>query len=210
MTSNDSTMEDLLKANAEWARGVVEADPNFFKESAKKQSPKVLWIGCSDSRVPASVITGSKPGDIFVHRNIANQVHLSDDNALSVVDYAVGHLGVKHVVVVGHSNCGGAAACVKAASAPPPDGPPNTPLLRWLEPLTNLARSLSVNLLPSTEAISLLVTENVKQQVQNVIETETIKEAWARGEDVRIHGWVYDLSTGILSDLGITRGPELA
>ncbi|KAF9652085.1 carbonic anhydrase [Thelephora ganbajun] len=146
--SNDSTTQDLLRGNAKWAQAVVKANPDFFKESAKIQSPKVLWIGCSDSRVPASVITGSKPGDIFVHRNITkyvrkgfflssallncacvyNQVYLYDDDTLSVVDYAIGHLKVKHVVVVRHSNCSCIAACVKAASAPPPDKPPNTPL----------------------------------------------------------------------------------
>ncbi|KAF9643563.1 carbonic anhydrase [Thelephora ganbajun] len=178
-------MQDLSRANIEWTQAAVEDDEDSSIRSAKGQSPK-------DLRVPASVTKGSEPGGIFIHRNIAkyagrvfssaslncawvySQVHLCDANALSVVDYAVGHLKVKHVVVVEHSNCGGVAACVKAANTPPPGEPPNTPLLRWLESLTNLARLLDVGSLPPTEAHSLLMAENVKQQVQNLTKMETI------------------------------------
>ena len=150
-----------------------------------------------------------------------SQVHLDDYNVLSVVDYAVGQLDVKHgrsrvplrsewevirtlfpVAVVGHTHCGGAAACVKAASSP--HQPANSPLARWLEPLTELARSLKDDSLQEKEAISLLVKESVKKQVKNLVETETIKKAWGKGDDVRVHGLVYDLSTGRLSDLGVT------
>jgi len=113
------------------------------------------------------------------------------------------------VVVVGHSQCGGAAACVAAASAPPPAEQPDAPLLRWLAPLTNLARSLDVASQQPTEALSLLVKESVRRQVQNLTKTETIKGAWARGEDVQIHGWVYDIPTGTLIDLGMTHAPDL-
>jgi len=159
---------------------------------------------------------------------IYSQVHLDDDSVLSVVTYAVDHLKVKHgrftlvsqvrwglirslslVVVVGHSQCGGAAACVAAASAPPPAEQPDVPLLRWLAPLTSLARSLDVASKEPKEALSLLVTESVRRQVQNLTKTETIKGAWARGEDVQIHGWVYDIPTGTLIDLGMTHAPGL-
>jgi len=209
MSSNNSTLQNLLQNNVKWAQAVREADPDFFERSSKGQSPQVLWIGCADSRVPESVVTASKPGEIFVHRNIANQVHLDDDSVLSVVAYAVDMLKVKHVIVVGHSSCGGADACVTAARAPPPDAPPSTSLHRWLTPLANLARSLGVDKLEQPEALSLLVKENVNQQVQNLVKTETIKGAWARGDDVQIHGWVYNLSDGTLNDLGVTQAPGL-
>jgi len=151
-------------------------------------------------------------------------VHLDDDSVLSVVTYAVAHLKVKHgrlapisrvgsglikhlspVVVVGHSQCGGAAACVAAAGTPPPAEQPNVPLLRWIAPLTNLVRSLDLSSLSTEEALSLVVKENVKRQVQNLTKVDPIKEAWARGEDVQVHGWVYDIPTGTLSDLKITQ-----
>ena len=154
---------------------------------------------------------------------IYSQVHLNDDSVLSVVTYAVAHLKVKHggfapvsrvrmglirypflVVVVGHSQCGGAAACLKAADGPPPPDKPTVPLLRWLTPLTNLVRTLDLGLLGPAEALSLVVKENVKQQVQNLAKTDPIKEAWAQGQDVQIHGWVYNIPTGTLADLGVT------
>jgi len=125
-----------------------------------------------------------------------------------VLDFRWGlirHLSL--VVVVGHSQCGGAAACLAAASTPPPEEKPNVPLLRWLTPLTNLVRSLDLASLESAEALSLVVKENVRQQVQNLIKTDPIREAWARGEDVQIHGWVYDIPTGTLTDLGVTHAP---
>ena len=155
-------------------------------------------------------------------------MHLDDDSVLSVVTYAVGLLKVKHggfalisrvrmglisylspVVVVGHSHCGGAAACLAAAGGPPPEEQPGVPLLRWLAPLTNLVRSLDTASLEPAEALSLVVKENVKQQVQNLTKTDPIKEAWARGDDVQIHGWVYNIPTGTLADLGVTHAPGL-
>jgi carbonic anhydrase len=204
MSSEDPVVQGLLENNKKWAKAVVEADPDFFVRSAEGQSPQVLWIGCSDSRVPGAVVTASKPGDIFLHRNIANQVHLHDDNVLSVVDYAVAHLKVKHVIVVGHSECGGAKHCLEAAQDPCPP-PQDTPLHRWLEPLTNLARSLGLGSDPPPEgALSILVKENVIRQVQNLTETETIKHAWDECKDVWIHGLVYDLSTGLLGEPVVT------
>jgi len=184
--------------------------PDFFKKSAEGQSPKLLWIGCADSRVPESIVMAAKPGDIFVHRNIANQFHLSDDSAQSVLTYAVAHLGVEHVAVVGHTLCGGAAACHSAATQPPdPSQPPLAPALgRWLEPMTTLAKNLNLGSLDSEMALRILVEENVKAQVANVIQTETIVNAWKAGKKVLVHGWVYEIERGQIRDLGISVGPE--
>jgi len=192
MASNDLVIQKLLENNIKWAQGIVHADPGFFIRSAAGQTPQVLWIGCSDSRVPESVITRFMPGDIFVHRNIANQVHPNDDNVLSVVEYAVGALKVKHVIVVGHTECGGAKHCLKAAEEPPE--PPKDPLHRWLEPLTELARSLP----QQDRTLPILVKRNVEKQVQTLKGLETVQKA-----KVKVHGWIYDLSTGHLDDKAV-------
>jgi len=204
---DSSVLKNLLSANAKWADEVNKADPDFFRRSAEGQSPQVLWLGCSDSRVPESVITAAKPGDIFVHRNIANQFHLDDDSALSVLAYAVDHVGVTHVVVVGHTHCGGAEACLKASSGPPVN--PTTPLARWLAPLTELARSLKIAPMSVDGALQQLVEQNVKVQVENLARSKTIVDAWAGKKKVSIHGWIYDLSSGKLRDLGVSKvGPS--
>ncbi|CCL98180.1 uncharacterized protein FIBRA_00174 [Fibroporia radiculosa] len=199
----DSILARLLANNAQWAEDVEKTEPGFFTECAKGQSPKVLWIGCADSRVPESVLSVSKPGDIFVHRNIANQVNLTDDNILSVLTYAIDHLGVSHVIVVGHTQCGGAAACHAAAHAATSVGPPSTPLERWLAPLTAIAKDTGCD-------VSQLVVENVRAQVQNVVKSETVRGAWARGKDLQVHGWVYEIEQGQLRDLGISVGKNNA
>ncbi|EDR06715.1 carbonic anhydrase [Laccaria bicolor S238N-H82] len=210
--ASDSSFEKLLEANAAWAHGVTEKDPNFFKKSAEeKQKPHTLWIGCSDSRVPESVITAARPGDIFVHRNIANQVHLHDSNVLSVLKYAVDFLHVQHVVVVGHTVCGGADACLNAVKNNYPDNqtintlPVESPLNIWLTPLTKFTRSLPLSVTPPDKALSLVVHENIKKQVEILAQTDTIRDAWARKDEVQIHGWVYNLATGRLDDLHITQ-----
>ncbi|KAJ3783913.1 carbonic anhydrase [Lentinula aff. detonsa] len=219
--SHHTALAQLLSANAQWAKDVERLEPGFFKESAKGQTPQTLWIGCADSRVPESVITGAKPGDIFVNRNVGNQVNLDDDNMLAVLTYAVEHLGVEHVVVCGHTECGAAAACFGACSsfvpgqAPVtiPVDPADAPLNRWLAPLTTLAASLEISSAPANEALPLLIQENVKAQVNNLCRTEVIAKAWAngkspKGKEVWVHGWVYDVSTGTIRDLGISRGPK--
>jgi carbonic anhydrase len=216
MAEQLSVPQRLFALNARWAKDVEKAEPDFFCRSAEgPQKPHTLWIGCSDSRVPESVITNSRPGDIFVHRNIANQLHLKDDNVLSVLAYAVEHLLVKHVVIVGHSECGGAAACIGAVQSPKypelgpaqtlPDNSAEEPLNRWLAPLTELVASLNISTLPKSEALPIVVEENVKRQVQNLCQTATIKLAWEKGQEVSVHGWVYDLSTGQLKDLEISK-----
>ncbi|CAL1697430.1 unnamed protein product [Somion occarium] len=126
-----AVLSRLLAQNAQWASDVDLAESGFFQQSAQGQAPKVLWIGCADSRVPESVVLAAKPGDIFVHRNVANQVHLHDDNVLSVIQYAVDAVGVEHIIIAGHTNCGGAAACHAAAQSNAASPAPSTPLGRW-------------------------------------------------------------------------------
>jgi len=201
----DATLGKLFLSNSQWAAAVDSAEPDFFQQSAQGQSPKILWLGCSDSRVPESVITASRPGDIFVHRNIANQVHPDDASVLSVIMYAVAVVGVEHVLVVGHTNCGGAAACLKVANggALPPE-----PLAGWLAPLTALTRALDLKGASDSEALRKIVEEGVRAQVANVARTAPVQNAWADGrKNLWVHGLVYDLETGKLRDLNVTRGP---
>ncbi|KAG2346918.1 carbonic anhydrase [Suillus weaverae] len=188
--------EGLINANEEWAQSIIKDNPNFFKDSATRpQTPKVLWIGCSDSRVPPAVVTASMPGDIFNHTNIANQFHSFDDNANSVLSYAVDTVGVEHVVLVGHSVCGGVIAAIKAAAEP------NKPTMRWLFPLVQLVRSLDLRGLSEDEAVNKVVAANVFRQVDNLCKSKPISAAWAAGNNVCVHGWVYDLATGRLREL---------
>ncbi|KAG1777930.1 carbonic anhydrase [Suillus placidus] len=196
----------LLNANEEWAQSIIKDTPDFFIQSATGQSPKILWIGCSDSRVPESVITASKPGDIFVHRNIANQFHLDDDSALSVLTYAVKVVGVEHVILVGHTNCGGAAACLKIvedAAANPDASQPDSPLIRWLSPLIARVQSLDLSAYSAAEALDKVVETNVIAQVDNICKSEPITTAWADpdAKKVIVHGWVYDLAGGRINEL---------
>ncbi|KAF9228209.1 carbonic anhydrase [Gyrodon lividus] len=212
MSPSLSVVEELLFANKQWAETVDEAEPGFFKESTKGQYPKILWIGCADSRVPESVVTGSKPGEIFVHRNIANQFHLEDDSALSLLTYAVNVVGIEHVILAGHTHCGGAAACYQAAqeAAANPHAPKAASALsRWLTPLTDMVGKLDLSNKTPSEALDHIVEENVKRQLENICQTEPIKSAWARseGKQVWVHGWVYDIGTGRIKDLKVSRGP---
>lgn len=211
------SLNRLLSDNARWAEELNHAEPDFLPTLAKGQAPQVLWIGCADSRVPESVITRSRPGDIFVHRNVANQLLPDDANAMSVLTYAVGTLGVQHVVVVGHSECGGVTACLKAAqnhSDGPittiPSLPPDAPLNRWLDPLTNHILSLPLSSMPKEEALPIVIQENVKWQVEHICKTKVITEAWSNSDpkkQVWVHGWIYDLASGRLRDLRISRSP---
>ncbi|KAF9454631.1 DNase I-like protein [Macrolepiota fuliginosa MF-IS2] len=187
MSVDQNTIERLLSSNAQWAEDVKLAEPDFFIESAKGQSPHTLWIGCSDSRVPDSSVTGTRPGEIFVHRNIANQLHSTDVNFLAVLD-----------------ECGGAAACLDAVQredftpdepiATIPNLPIDAPLNRWLEPLTRHVSTLGVSTTPRGEALPLVVEENIKNQVKSLCKTQTIVDAWTKGtlkgQDVWVHGWI--------------------
>ncbi|KAG8849567.1 hypothetical protein FRB96_000717 [Tulasnella sp. 330] len=203
---NKMSLQRMFSANAQWAEDVNKERPDFFKATAEGQSPKLLWIGCADSRVPESIVMAAKPGDIFVHRNIANQFQLNDDSALSVLAYAVEFLHVENVAVVGHTHCGGAAACLDNAKKP--KGPPSeVPLWRWLDSMTDLARQPKVVGAQGDHALAVLIEENVKAQVANVLKTETIQEAWRAGKKVVVHGWIYDIEKGQIRDLGISVGP---
>ncbi|KAK7020469.1 inositol polyphosphate phosphatase [Favolaschia claudopus] len=197
----------FFSLNSEWAKRVRSQEPEFFAKSATGQAPKLLWIGCADSRVPESVVTAVRPGEIFVHRNIANQFHLEDNSVQSVLTYAVNALGVEHVVVVGHSECGGAAACFGAANSAHfnpsaqvctivPGLEPDAPLNQWLTPLTKLVAALKLSSVPKAEALPLIVEENVRRQVQNLCMAQTIVDAWTDNKKVWVHGWVYDLAKG--------------
>ncbi|KAG1778143.1 carbonic anhydrase [Suillus placidus] len=184
-------IQTLLNANEEWA------------QSTTGQKPKILWIGCSDSRVPESVITASKPGDIFVHRNVANQFHLHDDSALSVLTFGVKEVGVEHVVLVGHTHCAGAMACIEAAKDTAANPGASTPLTRWLSPLTALVQSLDLSACSANEALNKVVEANIIKQVDNICKSEPITTAWADpdAKKVTVHGWMYDLAEGRIKEL---------
>jgi len=208
MTNPDtSIISKLFESNRKWASDVAQSKPDFFTVSAKEQQPKVLWIGCADSRVPESVILACAPGDIFVHRNIANQFHLDDTSALSVLQYAVDHVGVEHVIVAGHTGCGGAAACYEVAcGGSPVDG--KSPIAHFLTPLVKLAKELGLgdkNGPTKDEALKLLIEENVRSQVRNIVNSETIQNIWSKGKNVTVHGWIYGLDTGLVRDLQVSQ-----
>jgi carbonic anhydrase len=188
------SFEKLLLENKAWAAEKIDEDPKFFDRLAHVQTPEFLWIGCSDSRVPANEVTGTQPGEIFVHRNIANLVIEDDLNVLSVLEYAVTHLKVNHVIVCGHYGCGG----IKAAMSDKSFGI----LDKWLARIKTVyqANFDEINALPDADAQADLLTElNVKQQVINLSKTETIINAWKTGSAPHIHGWAYGLKDGILN-----------
>lgn len=188
--------EQLLLANKAWAKEKTEDNPEFFRNLAKGQSPRFLWIGCSDSRVPADMITGTEPGEIFVHRNVANMVVHTDLNMLSVLQYAVEVLKVKHVMVVGHYGCGGVRASMQKNHLGLID--------KWLLNIREVYR-LNRNELNEIEnedkRADRLVELNVKEQVFNLAKTSIIQKAWAERQGPYIHGWVYGMEDGVLKDL---------
>lgn len=206
-TSPFPEINGLLENNQKWAKGVCDSEPEFFPRQTKGQAPGFLWIGCADSRVPESVVMNCKPGEVFVHRNIANQFQLEDDSANSLLDYGVMTVGVKHVMVVGHSACGGCIAAYHAP-APNPSEPPHNSLTRFLDPLVKLRHGL-----PEGSSVDDLIEANVKLGVENLAKSDIMKAAWAEAKEgkrkeVFIHGWVFDLATGLLRDLGVSRGPN--
>lgn len=192
-------VKELVKRNHEWADGVTANDPKFFSDLAAGQSPQFLWIGCSDSRVPAEQVCQLKPGDMFVHRNIANLIIPTDMSSMSVIQYAVEVLKVSDVIVCGHYGCGGVAASMANQSLGLIDG--------WLHSIkSTYNRNLDeLNKLPdgSPEKINALVELNVAQQVLNFSQTSFAQNAWERGQELRVHGLVHSLATGKLKDLDI-------
>ncbi|WP_224825947.1 carbonic anhydrase [Cognatishimia sp. MH4019] len=195
-------LADLLARNADWANAQVTQEPDYFSGLAAQQAPEFFWIGCSDSRVPANVVAGLDPGEVFVHRNVANVIHSADLNMLSALEFAVEALKVREVIVCGHYGCGG----VKAATEDFPHGLAD----HWLEPIRRLARAYAVDLaqLEDPEAQRDKLAElNVVEGVRRVAETPIIQKAWRAGAQVRIHGLIYGLKDGQLSDLDCTIGP---
>jgi carbonic anhydrase len=190
----------LLENNRRWSEGRRQSDPEYFARLVGIQRPEYLWIGCADSRVPANTIVGLKSGELFVHRNVANIVHPFDPNCLSVLQYAIDVLLVKHIIVCGHYGCGG----VNAALGPTVD----QPLESWLSPLRALAADHAGELaaLPSDEARwHRLCQVNVAGQVRSVVSTQTVQAAWKRGQSLTVHGWIYDLHDGLVEDLGVSQ-----
>jgi carbonic anhydrase len=189
------TLPDLFKKNEEWAHSIDENDPQFFKSLAEQQSPRYLWVGCSDSRVPANQITGLQPGEVFVHRNVANVVSQIDMNLLSVVQYAVEVLKVDHVIVCGHYGCGGVRAAI--------DGESHGLIDNWIKGIGDIAVAHTDELeaLDSQHRLDRLCELNVEVQAKNMSRTTIIENAWARGQKVEIHSWIYRLNDGRLHSL---------
>ena len=199
---NQRAVLDHLKANNQaWADAKIAGDALFFKRLEGQQAPEYLWIGCSDSRVPANEIVGLAPGEIFVHRNVANLAPPQDANYLSVLQFAVEVLKVKHVLVVGHYGCGGVRAAV--------DGQRRGLVDHWLHPIREVSHEHRHELeaIPEEKArLDRLCELNVIRQVRNVASDVFVQDAWARGQDVCVHGWVYSLANGLVTDLGVTVG----
>jgi carbonic anhydrase len=193
-------LDDLKANNRAWAARKVAADPGFFRRLEGQQAPKYLWIGCSDSRVPANEIVGLDPGELFVHRNVANLAPPQDANYLSVLQFAVDVLNVEHVLVVGHYGCGGVAAAV--------DGRRRGLVDHWLHPIREVAHEHRDELAAIGEAQRLdrLCELNVRRQVRNVASDVFVQDAWARGQALHVHGWVYSLATGVITDLAASVG----
>ncbi|MEY4754342.1 MAG: hypothetical protein RJA44_2017 [Pseudomonadota bacterium] len=191
-------LQELFESNREWAADVEAREPGFFSRLLKQQTPQYLWIGCADSRVPANELVNLLPGELFVHRNIANVVVPSDLNALSVIQYAVDALRVRHIIVVGHSNCGGVKAALNNLRVGLADN-----WLRHIQDVRDMHLAF-LDSLPAEHRIGALVELNVLEQARNVCRTTIVEDAWQRGQDVVIHGWVYGLHNGLLEDLRMT------
>jgi carbonic anhydrase len=193
------TLPHLFENNRQWARRINERDPGFFKSLAAQQSPKYLWIGCSDSRVPANAIVGLLPGELFVHRNVANVVVHTDLNCLSVLQFAVDVLKVEHVIVCGHYGCGGVRAAFLKSSLGLIDN--------WLRHVRDVRDGHAAELDAGKDdewRINRLCELNVLEQVRHVCQTTIVGDAWRRGQTLSVHGWIYDVADGLLRDLDCT------
>lgn len=199
----DTNLQLLLDNNRHWSAARTAADPDFFRRLQAQQSPDYLWIGCSDSRVPANEIVGLDPGELFVHRNVANIVVQSDFNCLSVLQFAVDVLKIKHIIVCGHYGCGG----VKAALEHERHGLVDN----WLRHIRNLSerhRDTLQTIEDRSARLNRLCEINVQAQVLNVSRTTVVEDAWNRGQSLQIHGWIYGLQDGLVRDLGLTLSRE--
>ncbi len=200
-------LSDLFKNNREWAAEIARRDPGFFQRLSRQQKPQYLWIGCSDSRVPANEIVGLLPGELFVHRNVANLVVHTDLNCLSVIQYAVEALGVEHIIVCGHYGCGGVLAALRGERLGLIDN-----WLRHVEDVREKHRVALDALRSEREQHDRLCELNVIEQVAHVCQTNIVQSAWSHGQSLAVHGWTYNISDGLLRDLGIctTSPAELA
>ncbi|MBT4101239.1 MAG: carbonic anhydrase [Gemmatimonadetes bacterium] len=192
-------LPEVFENNRQWAEHVRQHDPGYFERLAEEQRPRILWIGCADSRVPPNVIVGLDPGEIFVHRNIANVVAPGDVNVLSVVQFAVATLQVEHVVVCGHYGCGGVLASLGA--------PAYGPLGVWVDHVSNVRRRYHDELKELDEASRFrrLCELNTRAQVESLASNSIVLDAWDRDQKLYLHGWIYDLATGLLKDLNENR-----
>jgi len=195
-----NALQHLFDNNRAWAARMEREQPGFFSHLAAQQNPKYLWIGCSDSRVPANQITGLEPGEVFVHRNVANVVTHSDLNALSVIQFAVDYLKVEHILVVGHYGCGGVLATLRGARVGLADN--------WLRHVhdVKIRHRRRLDHLPVPEQEDALCEMNVIEQVGHVALTNVVQDAWARGQNLTVHGWCYGLKDGLAKDLGVSMG----
>src|SRR5438045_4023241 len=192
------TLDHLFLQNRAWSEGIRQVQPEFFLELAGQQSPKYLWIGCADSRVPANQIVDLRPGELFVHRNIANLVVHTDLNCLSVMQFAVDILKVRHIIVCGHYGCSGVGAALRRERLGLSDN-----WLRYVQDVRQQHEQSLANL-PETQAVDRLCELNVIEQVSNVCRTTIVQDAWARGQELAVHGWIYGLHGGLLQDLKVT------
>lgn len=195
---DDKGLKQLLENNREWAAARVRADPGFFLRSSEVQHPDYLWIGCSDSRVPANEIVGLQPGELFVHRNIANVVPHSDENCLAVIQFAVEVLEVRHIIVAGHTGCGGIRAAMEDRD--------HGQIENWLAYIRDIYHRHydEIGSLEDQEAqVNRLCELNVATQVRNVASTPFVQGAWSQGKELQVHGWIYGLKDGILHDLEV-------
>src|SRR5947209_5538846 len=192
-------LDHLKQNNRRWAESKVAADPGFFHRLERQQAPEYLWIGCADSRVPANEIVGLDPGELFVHRNVANLASPQDANYLSVLQFAVEVLKVKHIMVVGHYGCGGVGAAI--------DGQRRGLVDHWLHPIRELAHAnkAELDMIEQPPArLNRLCELNVIRQVRNVASDVFVAEAWGRGQKLSVHGWIYSIANGLIRDLEVT------
>ena len=198
-----SSIQHLFDNNQQWAENIKQEEPDFFKHLSEQQNPEYLWIGCSDSRVPANELLGMQPGEVFVHRNIANLVVHTDLNCLSVIQYAVDVLKVKHIIVCGHYGCGGVIASL--------DDKSHGLIDNWLHHIKDVYRFHKDRLnavTDDTERLNLLCELNVIEQVANICNTTILKKAWESGQQITVHAFVYNIHDGILKDLEVSVGSD--
>jgi carbonic anhydrase len=197
-TANNHELQDLLDNNKRWAADTEAREPGFFSSLLKQQTPQYLWIGCADSRVPANELVDLLPGELFVHRNVANVVVHSDLNCLSVMQFAVDQLKVRHIIVVGHSNCGGVRAALYDIRTGLADN--------WIRHVQDVRNDhlAWLDSLPEARRVDALCELNVLEQARNACQTTVVQDAWQRGQEIVVHGWVYGLHNGLLEDLRLT------